>query len=109
MRFVNPWLLTVIPLSLLLWAILYRFFRRRAATVLFPDFRRMRRGADGRVSLCRLFDAAAMVLIALALARPVSVERVITPPVEGKDIMIVLDISGSMEALDFQHIYMVCV
>ena len=46
-----------------------------------------------------------MVLIALALARPVSVERVITPPVEGKDIMIVLDISGSMEALDFQHIY----
>lgn len=102
MRFTYPWFLISVPLAFGLWALLARLFRERHAALLFPDHLRFRRNADGRIYLGRFFDVVAIVLLGIALARPVSVEKVITPPVEGKDIMIALDISGSMEALDFQ-------
>ena len=56
----------------------------------------------------RLFDVLlpvlkiiALVLVCLALARPQKVERTEIPPAEGIDIMLVLDTSYSMAALDF--------
>ena len=44
----------------------------------------------------------AVFLLIIAFARPISLDKVITPPVEGKDIMFALDVSTSMKALDFQ-------
>jgi len=102
MSFIDPLYLVALPLLLLVGSATYLILRNRSTTLLFPDLPGLRRTADSRHHLCRVFDAIALVLLTLALARPVSLEKVITPPVEGKDIMIALDISGSMEALDFQ-------
>ncbi len=102
MHLVHPWLLITIPLAFAVWGIVTRLLRDRRASLLFPDHLHLRRRADGRAGIARFFDVIAVILLGVALARPVSVERVVTPPVEGKDIMIALDISGSMEALDFQ-------
>ncbi|MFA5161424.1 MAG: VWA domain-containing protein [Elusimicrobiales bacterium] len=49
----------------------------------------------------RALRAAALVLLALALARPQRVQRGIIPPAQGVDIMLLIDTSASMAALDF--------
>lgn len=108
LRFASPWLLLflMIPLALML---LPRFYRRRSrpATMQYSDlrlthyknisFRRL-----GRVYLLPTLRYLALALLVLALARPQSgsAREIITG--EGVDISIVLDISGSMAALDFE-------
>lgn len=93
-------------LALLAWPLLWLIFRGRrrdgGGILHFTDFAGMRRAADGRWRICRLFDLLAFILLVIAFARPVSLDKVITPPVEGKDIMVTLDVSGTMTALDFQ-------
>lgn len=92
-------------LALLLLPILWLIFRGRSSTpasLSFSDHAGLRSIADSRWRLCRGFDLIAFILLVVALARPVALDRVVTPPVEGKDIIIALDVSGSMEALDFQ-------
>lgn len=102
MELVHPTYLLALLLLPLLW-LLFRSRRRGGGGILhFTDFAGMRRAADSRWRICRFFDVLAFVLLVVAFARPVSLDRVITPPVEGKDIVIALDVSGSMEALDFQ-------
>lgn len=91
--------------AFLLLPILWLVFRGRssvAASLSFSDPVGLRSIADMRWRICRLFDFIAFALLVVALARPVALDRVVTPPVEGKDIIIALDVSGSMEALDFQ-------
>ena len=43
----------------------------------------------------------ALVLLCVALARPMRIDRTVLPPTEGIDIMLVMDMSGSMENRDF--------
>lgn len=50
--------------------------------------------------LPRMFQLLALALIILAIARPQSADEVIQEQVEGIDIMLVLDISASMELRD---------
>jgi Mg-chelatase subunit ChlD len=45
---------------------------------------------------------AALVLIIIALARPQKQGKAVIPPAKGIDIMMTVDTSGSMSALDFQ-------
>jgi Ca-activated chloride channel family protein len=52
-------------------------------------------------SLPFMLRAVALLLIVVALARPQYVNRTELPPTEGVDIMICIDASGSMAALDF--------
>ncbi len=99
MRFLNPWFL------ILLVAVIFVFLpvvTKRGSRVLFSNFNGLRSSASFLSLIPVFFDALAVILLVVALARPVSVDKVITPPVEGKDIMIALDVSGSMEALDFK-------
>lgn len=51
--------------------------------------------------LPRLLQLAAVGLMIIAVARPQSADEVINEKVEGIDIMLLLDISGSMEADDY--------
>ncbi len=90
-------LLLVLPIVIIL-----RNRKKAGVAVLFSNFCNFRKSSSFKYSLAQLFDVAAVILAIFALARPVTLEREISPPVEGKDIMIVLDVSGSMEALDFQ-------
>ena len=96
------------PLFLLLWiplvllAVLLIKSKTTRNSVAFTNFNFLRSKANAKYFLPQFFDFLALFILVLALARPVTLEKTVTPPVEGKDIMIALDVSGSMEALDFQ-------
>lgn len=96
------------PLFLLLWiplvllAVGFIKSKTRRNSVAFTNFHNLRSKANAKYFLPQFFDFIALFILVLALARPVTLEKTVTPPVEGKDIMIALDVSGSMEALDFQ-------
>lgn len=101
MKFLDPYylLLLVLPLILTVWKI-----RAGGGFVrtFFTNFQSMRSSVSSAYFFPQFLDVIAIVLAIVALARPVSLQKTIVPPVEGKDIMVVLDVSGSMEALDFQ-------
>ena len=99
------WLLTLVPAFLAAAAALWRGSDRSPA-FRFPDAGAIaRRAGAGSGRAVRWIPAAlklgALVLAALALARPQTVRRERTGAAEGIDIMLVLDTSDSMRALDF--------
>jgi Ca-activated chloride channel family protein len=103
MIFLHPYYLLLIPLTLLLAAAARGMKAGRLAvlklSVSLPAHE------TARTRLFRYFPfwarVAALVLLALALARPQKVEKGDIPPTEGIDIMLCLDTSYSMAAVDF--------
>lgn len=107
LHFASPWLLLLllVPLGLALLPFLPRT-RRQPAALQYSDLRLAAQLGPslrerGRVILpvLRLFGLA-LLIIALARPQAGSAREIITG--EGIDIVIVLDISGSMAALDFE-------
>lgn len=102
MRFEDPWVLmflaAVIPVFL--------YNRLKAGRVKFSDIRvikGLRRTAfSWIVYLPLILRISVIVLIVLALARPQSGRKEIEIFSEGVDIILTIDTSGSMQALDFE-------
>lgn len=107
LRFASPWLLLLMILPLLL-ALLPLWARRRTrpATLQYSDLRLTTHATvslrqRGRFILPAMrYLALALLIVALARPQSGSAREIITG--EGIDIAIVLDISGSMAALDFE-------
>lgn len=106
LRFASPWLLLLllVPLALALWPLVARN-RQRTATLQYSDLRltthlspSIRYRLRFVLPVLRLL---ALALLIFALARPQSGSAREIISGEGVDIAIVLDISGSMAALDF--------
>jgi Ca-activated chloride channel family protein len=106
-RFASPWLLSllVVPVLLAWWPWLARQ-RTRVATLQYSDLRltthlsrSLRQRGRFVLPVLRLL---ALGLLIMALARPQSGNAREVILGEGVDIAIVLDISGSMAALDFE-------
>jgi Ca-activated chloride channel family protein len=104
-RFAHPWVLALIPpaVALILWLGLGRGAGRRA---LFLHSRATELGAQRPGLVARLRDLptvlrlAAVVLVIVAAARPQSTRATDDLQVEGIDIVIALDLSGSMQETD---------
>jgi len=104
-RFAHPWLLAAIPpaVALVLWTGLTRAPAWRA---LFVYSRAMELAAQRPGIVARLRDLptvlrlAVVVLIAVAAARPQSTRAHDDIELEGIDIVITLDLSGSMQETD---------
>jgi len=104
-RFAHPYWLALIPpaVALVLWMELGRAPARRA---LFLYSRATELGTQRPGIVARLRDLptvlrlAAVVLIAVAAARPQSTRAVDDLQVEGIDIVVALDLSGSMQETD---------
>lgn len=104
-EFAHPWVLAFLifipPLAA--WALLPRLRRKRTPTFLFSTTHRLIGGLAGpRLLLFAIIDIlfiAALALLIIAMARPQSVEYLPTE-VEGIDIFIAFDMSGSMRAVD---------
>jgi Ca-activated chloride channel family protein len=104
-RFAHPAALALLPIAvaLVLWAGLVRGPGRRAV---FSYSRAGELGAQRRGFVARLADLplvlrlAAVVLVGVALARPQTTRVSDDLEVEGIDIVIALDVSGSMEETD---------
>jgi len=106
-----PWALLALPLPLLVWWLLPPY-RERQASVQVPFFERFAAATGqtpqpGAVVLHRLplqMIVAVIVwcLLVLALARPQWVGEPITHDVSARDLMLAVDISGSMDQPDFR-------
>ncbi len=102
MKFQNPEFLLLLPIAVLLYFIFRRVARKRTSLLAFPLFKGIRSDGSRRWLAPVLLDILGFIMLAIAIARPVSLDRVVTPPVKGKDIVIALDVSTSMNALDFK-------
>ncbi len=106
-----PWVLTVFPLPWLVWRTLPAY-RNRQAALRAPFFRRIaaavgskpRRGstvlARRRMGLLAL--TAVWILLVLALARPERVGEPIEITKAARDLVLAIDLSGSMDVRDFK-------
>jgi Ca-activated chloride channel family protein len=106
-EFVWPWVFAVLPLPLILRLLLPRAGNRDAALFVpfFQALTRLDAKASHRVSrsfLVALCTILAWLLLVTAAARPQWVGEPIQLPATGRDLMMVVDISGSMEAQDMQ-------
>ena len=106
MTFLYPhllWGLLLLPLLLLVY-ILWR--RKQEATVLLPSLRGLKGHGGGLRAYLRhsvfVLRLLALGLIIVALARPQSTSSWTEDRVEGIDIMLTMDISTSMLAMDFE-------
>lgn len=103
MRFASPWLLAslaVVPLLLR-----QHLAARPTARIRFSSLESLRRLPRRRAMLSRhaLFALrlCAVTLLCLALGRPQTGRRLTEVSTEGVDIVLAIDTSGSMQALDF--------
>ncbi len=106
-RFAHPGALALVPIAvaLVLWAGLARGPGRRAALAYSRagELSAQRRGFVARLAdLPLVLRLAAVVLVGVALARPQTTRVADDLEVEGIDIVIALDVSGSMEETDLQ-------
>jgi Ca-activated chloride channel family protein len=104
-RFAHPFALALIPpaVALVAWAGLARAPGRRGLFVYSraEDLRAQRPGLVARLrDLPTVLRLGAVVLIGVALARPQSTQVTDDLELEGIDIVIALDLSGSMEETD---------
>ncbi|MAB78079.1 MAG: BatB protein [Planctomycetes bacterium] len=102
-----PWVLATLPLPILAWRFLPRAKERRAGALRVPFFDEMigsvRAGVLGRVK--RFGAIAAMIgawsAMVVAAAQPSWVGEPQSIPTQGRDLMLALDLSGSMAQQDF--------
>lgn len=105
LQFASPhflWLLLIVPI------VGYFLFRsRREAAIKYSDIallRGLKRStrARNRKIVLNILRLLALTLLIVAMARPQSSKRITEVNSEGIDIMLALDISGSMRAEDFK-------
>ena len=103
MRLADPWILALLPLCL---ALLLLPFRKEEGRIRFSNLTLLRKLKfqsfldPSKVRL--IIRAAAICLLVIAAARPQAGKRFTEITTEGVDIMLALDTSGSMQALDLK-------
>ncbi|MDI4658862.1 vWA domain-containing protein [Xanthobacter autotrophicus] len=101
-----PFVLALLPLPFLVRLLLPRAPERRAGALRLPFFAELARAglvADGRPRFSRLRLAALAfiwTLLVVAAARPVYVGTPVAIPVEGREMMLAVDLSASMLSPD---------
>ena len=103
-RFAHPWAFALLAVGG--WLIWRRYWRADSAAALYSDLRLTvglpRSWRIRSAPLPDILRAAAWLLLLIALARPQTGQAREVLRGQGIDIVIALDISGSMAALDFQ-------
>lgn len=102
-----PWMLLACPLPLLMRALLPRASEAREAGLKVPSIARFavltNRSDSEQLRNWRFWiAAAAWMLLVLAAARPERIGEDVDVPVSGRNLMLAVDLSGSMDARDFE-------
>ena len=99
-RFANWWFLLLIPIVIyLFWAV------KRKRSLGFSSVKLLRRAANGKTIKHKIGKAlilCGIILSLIALARPQTTEKTDYIRQQGIDIAMLLDVSGSMQSVDFQ-------
>ncbi|MFW2438141.1 MAG: vWA domain-containing protein [Arenicellales bacterium] len=102
--FLLPWIFLILPLPVLGMLLLPRADAAQISTIRVPFYAAMRSQLlheTGGTPRFRLFVAVIIwILLVVSAARPQSVGEAIQLPVEGRNLMLAVDLSGSMEADD---------
>jgi Ca-activated chloride channel family protein len=105
-RFAAPWILTLLPLApLVAWALARRRKRSDARLALPRAGIRLKLSGSPWVALERALPwvrGLVLLLLIASLARPQAGSRIESVSTHGVDIVVALDISGSMRAEDFR-------
>jgi Ca-activated chloride channel family protein len=105
-RFASPWLLLLLVLVPLYLYLELRYRAARTPAVRFPDLGAIRVAAGHRFAWKRYLRlamrASVLALLILAVARPQAGSGSDSVISEGIDIMLAIDVSGSMRAEDFK-------
>ncbi|MDT8397866.1 MAG: VWA domain-containing protein [Pseudomonadales bacterium] len=106
-EFVWPWAFALLPLPLLVNRLLPRAIRREASLYVpfFGSLARLQaspRSLRSRNTLLLIMAISGWILLVMACSRPQWLGDPIQLPTTGRDLMLVVDISGSMEAQDMQ-------
>lgn len=105
-----PWLLLLAPLPLVLWRVMppYRTRRESVRTPFFGELAERTGAAPSRGAVVQRSSLAQKILLPVAwlllvgaVARPQWVEDPETQIVSARDLMLAVDLSGSMETRDF--------
>ena len=105
-EFAWPWLFLLLPAPLLARRLLPAWQPEQVLALPVPFFRRLQRLAGdrgrggGRLRLA--LALLAWVLLVTAAARPLWIGRFQDQPATGRDLMLLVDISGSMRTMDFE-------
>jgi Ca-activated chloride channel family protein len=110
-EFVNPWIFVILPLPLMVY-FLVPAYRESQDSIRVPFFKRLveltgqkpQKGAVvlQRVLFQKVWIPTIWILIVVALARPFVLGEPIEQTKSARDLMIAVDLSGSMEARDFK-------
>lgn len=99
-RFENPWLLLLL---LFLPLLVYYYFHRSTGAVIFSSIDNITKlTAQKKKSLILPLRICTVLLLIISVARPQSGIKFTDVSTEGVDIMLAIDTSGSMQALDFE-------
>lgn len=99
-----PWSFLLLPLPLLV-ARLPRVSGRQISTIRYPLFNRLptdQQQTSGSLILLKLVSWLMWLMLLTAAARPQWIGEAVALPVEGRDLMLAIDLSGSMEQQDMQ-------
>jgi Ca-activated chloride channel family protein len=102
-----PWMLLALPLPWLVRRFMPAARRQREAALRVPDLHAFdaladRSDAEQLANWRFWLAAAAWVLLVLAAARPERIGEDVEVPVSGRNLMLAVDLSGSMDAKDFE-------
>ncbi len=100
-----PWLLAFMPLPFVVWKLVPKS-EARTASLRIPFYKAVTDEAltGSMISKTALaLAAAAWLFLVVACARPVWIEQTVKIPVTGRDLLIAMDLSGSMETADFAN------
>ncbi len=99
-----PWVFVLLPMPLLM-ARLPRVNSRQISTIRYPLFSRLPANQKTQNSANHLIKITSWLMwlaLLTAAARPQWVGEAVALPVEGRDLMLAIDLSGSMEQQDMQ-------
>ncbi|MCF6193123.1 MAG: VWA domain-containing protein, partial [Kangiellaceae bacterium] len=107
MQLLYPWLLVMIPLPLLIWLLLPNKQAQLSSirTPLYANWNAITQTAqssNSRQLLQKLLTFLAWSCIVIATARPQWIDEPIELPTTGRDLLLSIDISGSMEEEDLK-------
>ena len=99
-----PWAFVLLPLPLLM-ARLPRVSGRQLSTIRYPLFSQLpadQQTSSGSHTFLKLISWLMWLALLTAVARPQWIGEAMALPVEGRDLMLAIDLSGSMEQQDMQ-------
>jgi len=106
-QFLYPWLLVLIPIPLIIWLIAKPKQPQLAAirTPLFSNWNQLQQNSvstDKSLWFQKLISLLIWICVLVAAARPQWIDEPIELPTSGRDLLLSIDISGSMEEEDLK-------